>query len=187
MSGISAVSQLADIKLRTTSATQFRLGDTSAVYDATYGPLKVTWAYNQDALATYNCCAPAFEDAAAGSWYVDEDENETNIIGQEWCVGAFLNVAAETAAGYCWVLTAGLNPLAMVTAGNVDAGDGIIASSTDGTWNGVLSSVNVATTGTAYGMGGWIAAVAKIADTSNALAAAGAMFCSVWSHLPVTC
>ena len=183
---ISAVSTFTALRQRTTSGTQFRLGDTTAVYDTTYGPLKATWAYNQDVLATYNQCSAAFEDAAAGMWYVDEDENETGIIGQEWCVGAFLNTVAETAAGYCWVQTAGLNPLIMVTDGSVDAGEGIIASSTDGTWNGVATTNNVATTGTAYAGWGWIAAIARVANVSNALAAGSAFFCTPWSVLPVT-
>ena len=184
---LSAVSTYTALRERTTGTGQFRLGDTTAVFDTTYGPLKATWAYNQDALVTYNCCAPCFEDAAAGYWYVDEDENETNIIGQEWCVGAFLNLAAETAAGYCWVLTAGLNPLIMVTDGSVDAGELIIASTTDGTWNGVPASIAVAATaGTAYSVMGWGVAHARVADVSNALAAGSAFFHSAWSVLPVT-
>ena len=184
---LSAVSTFTALRERTVGTGQFRLGDTTMIYEPTYGPIKATWAYNQDALVTYNCCAPCFEDAAAGYWYVDEDENETNIIGQEWCVGAFLNLAAAAAAGYCWVQTAGHNPLIMVTDGSVDAGEGIIASSTDGTWNGVATSIDVtATVGTAYAGWGWIAAIARVADVSNALAAGSAFFCTPWSVLPVT-
>ena len=187
--GVSAVSTLTALKERTTGTSgTFRLGDTTAVFDATYGPLKATWAYNQDALVTYNECAPAFEDPAAGDWYVDEDEDEDGAIGQEFVVGAFLNTAAETAAGYCWVLTAGRNPVAMTTNGSVAAGYGVIASTTDGTWNGVASSVSVAaTSGTAYAGWGWFAGIATTEDTSNVLAAGDCIFASIWSVFPVTC
>jgi hypothetical protein len=117
---------------------------------------------------------------------VDTDENASGVIGQEFCCGAFLTGAITTAAGFGWILTAGLNPLAMVTDGSVAAGYGIIPSSTDGTWNGIAATQNVATTGTAYNHIGMVPAVARAADSSNSLAAGGALFDSIWAGLPVT-
>ena len=186
--GVSAVSTLTALKERTTGTSgTFRLGDTTAVFDATYGPLKATWVYNQAPLTTYNQCAAAFEDPAAGDWYVDEDEDESGVIGQEFVVGAFLNTAAETAAGYCWVLTAGRNPFALKTDGSVAAGYGVRSSATNGTWSGVATSFNLATTGTAYAGWGQFAGIATTEDTSNVLAAGDCIFASIWSVFPVTC
>jgi len=175
------------VTLKTTSTTRltYQLGDVAACRDATYGPLKAVYCYVQDDLTTANC-SPVFEDIAAGKWYVDEDENESGVIGQEYCCGAFLAGAAVAEAFWGWVLVAGLNPIAMLSDGSVAAGYNVIASSTDGTWNGVASSVAAAATaGTAYS-GGWIVGTANAADTSNVPAAGSVMFHSVWSNLPVT-
>jgi len=167
------------------SAAKYALGRVAAVFDATYGSLKAVYCYIQDAVAAASCY-PAYEDVTAGKWYVDTDENESGVIGQEFCCGAFLTGAITTAAGFGWILTAGLNPLAMVTDGSVAAGYGIIPSSTDGTWNGIAATQNVATTGTAYNHIGMVPAVARAADSSNSLAAGGALFDSIWAGLPVT-
>jgi len=182
----ASVLNLEDFKATTTSATQFRLGEVASIFDPTFGSMKAVWCKIQDAV-TAALCHPVFEDIGAGYWNVDEDENEVGVVGQEFCVGAFLMKTKTTAACYGWVLVAGLNPLAMVTAGNVDAGDILIASTTDGTWNGIAPKTSVAaTTGDSYHQLAIAPAVATSADTSNALAIGDAMFNSIWGGLPVS-
>jgi len=166
-------------------AAKYELGAVAAIRDTTYGPLKAVYAYIQDLVTTANC-SPVFEDVTAGKWYVDEDENESGVIGQEFCCGAFLLAVATAAARYGWVLVAGMNPIAMLSNGSVVAGGGVIASSTDGTWNGIAATQNVATTGTAYNTKGYVVGVARAADTSNVVAAGDVMFDSIWGGLPVT-
>ena len=172
------------VNLKETSTSQWwALGSTTACFDSTYGPLKATYCYAQDDITTANC-SPVFEDPVAGDWYVDEDEDETNAVGQEYCVGAFLAGVATSAASYGWVLTAGRNPLAMKTDGTAAAGYLLVPSQTDGTWNGVAASIAAAATaGTAYSS---LYGVAKCttADTSNSLAAGDAIFNSCWAGLP---
>lgn len=171
---------------QTDSARKYPLGSVAAVFDATYGPLKVVYCYIQDVVTTANC-SPVFEDVTAGKWYVDEDENESGVIGQEFCCGAFMTGAATAAATYGWVLVAGLNPLAMLTnSSDVAAGDLLIATATDGTWSGLANTIAVSTTTNICYLLGYAAAVARAADSSNALAAGNAMFNSIWGGLPVT-
>ena len=170
--------------LQQTSTSQWwRLGTTVGIFDPTYGPMKATYVYDQGGVTTANC-SPAYEDPTSGNWYVDEDENETSVVGQEYCAGAFLMATATAAVSYCWVLTAGRNPIAMVTDGTCEAGYGLIASSTDGTWNGIAATQNVATTGTAYNTNGYVVGVVTTNDTSNALAVGDAIFNSCWAGLP---
>ena len=183
---MASILTLTDLKANDT-ARRFKLGTVAAILDATYGPLKAVYCYIQDAITAAQC-SPAFEDVAAGSWYVDEDENETGVIGQEFCCGALLNGAAQTAASYGWVLVAGQNPTAMVTSSSsVAKGYGITAHTTDGEWAGVTATATLAaTSGVAYNHIGYVPAVARADDSSNALAAGGAMFNSIWGGLPVT-
>jgi len=170
---------------QTGSVKNWQLGSTIGIVDPTYGPLKATYCYIQDKVTTANC-SPAFEDPAAGDWYVDEDEDESGVIGQEYCVGAFLAYPATTAAAYGWVLTAGRNPLAMATSSSgVAAGEFLFATDTNGTWDGTAQAISVAaTSGTAYQGLGRIVGLATADDTSNALAAGDAIFHSIWAGFP---
>jgi hypothetical protein len=133
-------------------SAQYRLGEVVRCYHATYGALKAIYCYFQDALTVL--AAPINPDITAGwatSFTVDEDENESGVIGQEFCIGMALAVAVTTAARYGFVLVSGLNPVALTTDGNVTAGQTLIGSTTDGTWNGVTptSSQAVAESGSA--------------------------------------
>jgi hypothetical protein len=182
---------LTEAKKTTTSAGQFDLGTVAAIFDSTYGAMKAIYCYFQDALTV--SMAPVYPDVTAGwstSFTVDEDENETGVVGQEYCIGACLSSAAVTTAFYGWVLVSGLSPLAMTTDGSVAAGGGIIGSTTDGTWSQVAATQAVdegsTNTYTVVNNPGYVVATANAADSSTTLAAGGAQFNSVLSGLPVT-
>jgi len=161
------------------------IGTVAAIWDPTYGSQRAVYCYIQDAVTTANN-SPVFTDPTSGRWYVDEDENETSVVGQQFCVGGFLCSPVNAAAAYGWVLTAGYNNLAGVSDGTVDAGCVVYPSDTDGTWLGVASTLAGAATAPAIFYGGYKVGVCEVADTSNVVAAGSIMYGSVWGNLPVT-
>lgn len=172
--------------LKETSTSQWwALGSCVGIWDSDYGPLKAVYVYSQDDVTDADC-SPAFEDPTSGDWYVDEDENETSVVGQELCLGAFLLGSSPGDACYGWILVAGRNPLAMTTGGSVAAGSAIGASTTDGQWEHIAARQDVTTTSTtyAYNSGGWVVGVATTDDSSNSLAAGDAIFNTCLGGLP---
>ena len=184
---------LADLQAVSTSKL-YDLGVVAAVFDATYGSLKAIYCRFQDALTVVG--APVYPDIAAGwktSFIVDEDENESGVIGQEFCIGVALSAAAVATAFYGWVLSAGICPLALTTDGAVAAAGTLIGSTTDGTWNSVAETVSqaVAESGSAsYTIlnvpEGKSVGLALAADTSTTLAAGDAQIRSILAGLPET-
>jgi len=176
---------LTELQQVTTYAGRFRLGDCAVVIDSTYGPLKAVWVYSNEALTVVG--APVYPDHTAGDWYVTEDENDSGVIGQEYCVGSFLSSAAVTTAFYGWILVWGLTPNALTTDGTADTDTPrMIGTATDGTWAGVAASQNIAaSSGTVYTpgfiVGSWLAD-----DSSTTLAAGNALLHSVWASCPQT-
>jgi len=173
----------------TDSAGKYELGAVAAVRDGTYGALKVVYCYIQTAIALANC-GPVYEDVTAGKWYVDDDENESGVIGQEFCCGAFLMAVVNAAAAYGWVLVAGLNPIAMLTDTTLAAGYGVISAAntgSEGVWSATAPTINVAlTAGTEYNTDGYVVGVARAADSGTAQAVGTVMFNSVWASMEVT-
>jgi len=172
---------LATLLSTTTAAGQFVLGEPVECMDDTYGFLKAVWVYFQASLSVVG--APVYPDITAdiGETTVDENEDETGVIGQPYCVGAALSSAAVSGAFYGFVLVQGRNPIALVTDGNVDAGDFLMGSTTDGTWNGVAPSADTSASVTAYLTRGYQVATALADDATAAQVVNTARFHSVWA------
>jgi hypothetical protein len=161
--------------LRATSLAAGRTytpGEIAACKDATYGLLMAIYCYIQDAVTVLG--GPAYPDitagwVAGGVYTVDEDENESGVIGQEFCIGSFMESAVVAAAHYGWVQIYGNNTLALTTDGTVDAGYTIIGTATDGTWGGISEAVG---RGKSVGVG-------LAADSSTTSAVNTVMFNSI--------
>lgn len=188
MSGLSTLN-LVDLQHSTTTAGRFRLGDVACLFDTTYGPLKAVYTLTYGAVGV--AASPMYENTGdATNWYVDDDENGSYVVGQELCVGAWLGGVTTVAATYGWVLAAGQNPIDMVSDGSIAVGYSIYGSTTDGTWSGVVGTIDVSTAATTIFYGrGFLVATARQADNSSGtglLLAGNAIFHSVWADLAQT-
>jgi len=185
MSGLSTLS-LVDLKNSTTTAGRFRLGEVAGVFDVTYGPMKATYVLAHGAVGVAG--SPMFEAPGLGDWYADDDENGS-VVGQEFCVGAWLGGVTTVGSTYGWVLTAGKNPIDLVSDGSIAAGYSIVPSETDGAWSGFVQTIYASDSGLIWYGRGALVATAHTADDSTGtglLAAGDAMFHSVWADLPQT-
>ena len=168
----------------TDSTARFRVGEIVRAYDSTYGPISAMFCKVTAAVAAIG--APMYPVVAnfnvAGGFEVDDDEDAAGVLGQELCLGAMMSTAAPTAAGYGFVQLSGLNIVALTTDGNVTAGQVIIPSTVDGTWNGISATQAVdeggSATYTVYNDCGLGMGKALTADAGTALAAGTVWLCS---------
>ena len=176
---------LANLK-ETGTTDEFGVGKVTACWSSTYGSLKAIYVHSCDAVGVL--MSPMFPDLQDGwptGFYADDDENKASlVIGQEFCIGPYLQSAATTAASYGWVLVAGLNPLAMTTDGTAAAGYGIRPSATDGSWSGVAATTTE--TGSAVAYNTHLCGIYTTADTCAVLAAGYAQINTILGALPVT-
>ena len=75
----------------------------------------------------------------AGDFLCDDNEDGSGVVGEEWCVGAWLG-GVTTAAAYGFVQVYGLNLVPLTTDASLAAKDTLLPTTADGTWEGIDSN-----------------------------------------------
>ncbi len=114
------------------------LGRKYTAHDATVGEVEAIFVKAQNAVGVAG--SPMYPVTAswnvAGEFLVDDDENGSGIVGQEFCVGSWLGGVTTVANTYGFIQTKGWNLVTITTDDSVEALDIVLPSSTDGTWLG---------------------------------------------------
>ncbi len=127
-----------------TNKVGFRPGEIYEAFDSTYGPIKAMFCLTVGAVGIAG--SPMYPVTGsfdvAGDFLVDDNEDGSNVVGEELCLGVWLG-GVTTAAGYGFVQIYGMNLVALTTDGSVAAKDTLLPTDADGTWEGIASDVLV--------------------------------------------
>ena len=119
----------------------FRTGEIYEAFDRTYGAVQAMFVKTVGAVGVQG--SPMYPKTGsftvAADFLCDDDEDGSGVVGEENCLGSWIS-GVTTAAGYGFVQIYGFNLVALTTDGTVAAKSTVLPTTTDGTWEGVLSN-----------------------------------------------